>query len=148
MKNWHILKTSRSQLLFKIGALKNLALFTGVLLCMLQTFNNSFFIEHLWWLLLFISRFSDQQSLWKSNYSKGVFRTLLNISDWEFCKTLHLRCLTGSKYASVYNRFPEIYCKSRDTLGPCGTSMMDLLGRKVNDFRLFIKDVWQYHCTK
>ena len=63
------LKSSHSQMVFIIGVLKNFAIFTGTHLCWMQFLrafrpatllkrdSNSFFIEYLWWLLLFIETF-------------------------------------------------------------------------------------------
>ena len=79
------LKSSRSQMVFIIGVLKNFAIFTGTHLCWMQFLrafrpatllkrdSNSFFIEYLWWLLLFIETFFSVSFLFSFFFCEKIF---------------------------------------------------------------------------
>ena len=75
-------RSSRSRMFFEIGALKNFAIFTGKDLCWslffsckyCEIFKNSFFKEHLQWLLFF--------------YKKDVLKNVVKLIGKQLCWSL------------------------------------------------------------
>ena len=94
-------RSSRSQMFFKIGVLKIFSIFTGKHLCWslfliklqaLRSYNTFFFIEHLWWLLL---NFDEIHRITASRYPILAGENQLNLCTLWFLVQSHEETLSG-----------------------------------------------------